>query len=194
MEKSKEQIIKYKEEFKKRRSMRIAIFISTMVFLIVVGLFVLPVMDMLGVSRMVWAPFVYLIMFGVIISIAFVWRCPVCNGYLGDVFSTRYCSKCGFKFFNEKPKNKTQLFVTIGFIIISHICHAQISFSESITGRKYHIELISWVELEKHSTKLNTTGLEEMIYLVQLRNVDSIVGMKKTSSLEDGPRLLFTST
>jgi hypothetical protein len=102
MKKSEEQIIKYKEEFKRRRSRRITIFISTMIFLIVVGLFVLPIMDGLGVSRMVWAPFVYIIMFGVIISIAFVWKCPVCNAYLGgDVFSTRYCSKCGFKFDNK---------------------------------------------------------------------------------------------
>ncbi len=106
MEHSEDQIRKYKEEFKKRRSQRINIFVFALVFLLVVGLFILPVMDMLGVSRLAWAPFVYLIMFGLIISIAFVWRCPVCNGLLGDVFSTKYCSKCGFEF-DEKKTSKT---------------------------------------------------------------------------------------
>lgn len=102
MEHSEEQINMYKERFKKRRSKRIGIFIFALVFLFVVGILILPLMDGLGVSRLAWAPFVYIIMFGVIISIAFVWRCPVCNAYLGgDVFSTKYCSKCGFKFDNK---------------------------------------------------------------------------------------------
>lgn len=105
MKHSEEQIKKYKEEFKKRRSKRIVILIVAVVFLVAIGLIVLPVMDILGVSRLVWAPFVYLIMFGIIIAISIVWRCPVCNGLLGDIFNTKYCSKCGFNFSDEKPKS-----------------------------------------------------------------------------------------
>ena len=99
MEYSEEQVKKYREEFKKRRSQRITIFVVALVFLILVGLFIMPLMDMLGVPRFVWAPFFYLFMFGILIAIALVWRCPVCNGLLGDVFNTKYCSKCGFKFY-----------------------------------------------------------------------------------------------
>jgi len=63
-----------------------------------VGFIVMPLMDYLGVQRQLWAPLVYLFMFAVILSIAVLWRCPVCNGLLGNVFTTKYCSKCGFKF------------------------------------------------------------------------------------------------
>ncbi|MBI9036584.1 MAG: hypothetical protein JEY97_00505 [Bacteroidales bacterium] len=105
MEHSEDQITKYREEFKKRRSKRIILFGFSLVFLLSIGLIVLPIMDMLGVSKWVWAPFVYIIMFGVIIAISFVWRCPVCNGLLGDIFNTKYCSKCGFNFYSEKTKN-----------------------------------------------------------------------------------------
>ena len=40
-------------------------------------------------------PYVYVVMFAVLIGITFVWRCPGCNAILGDVTNTRYCSKCG---------------------------------------------------------------------------------------------------
>ena len=89
---------KYITEFQKRRSKRISILTATLIFLLLVGFIVMPLMDHLGVQRQIWAPFVYLIMFAVVISIAVLWRCPVCNGLLGDVFTTKYCSKCGFKF------------------------------------------------------------------------------------------------
>jgi hypothetical protein len=102
MEYTEEQIIKYRQEFKKRRSRRIIIFWFALVFLLVIGFIVMPIMDKLGVPRLTWAPFVYLIMFGIIALIAFVWRCPACNGLLGDVFTTRYCSKCGFKFTRDE--------------------------------------------------------------------------------------------
>jgi len=102
MEYSEEQIDKYKVEFAKRRSKHITIFWVTLAFLLVVGFIVLPLMDALGVSRLVWAPFVYIIMFGIIILLALVWRCPACNGLLGDIFNTKYCSKCGVKFNTDK--------------------------------------------------------------------------------------------
>jgi len=98
MEPKDEDNKRYKEQFKKRRSSRINLFIFAIVFLLIVGIFILPVMDMLGVSRLAWAPVIYIVMFGVIIAIAVIWRCPVCNGLLGDVFTTKYCAKCGFNF------------------------------------------------------------------------------------------------
>jgi hypothetical protein len=87
-----------RKAFRKRRRMRITLFWLALAFLLVVGLVVLPLMDSLGVPRLVWAPFVYAFMFGVLIATAFIWKCPACNGLLGDVFSTRYCSKCGYDF------------------------------------------------------------------------------------------------
>lgn len=91
---------KIKQEFLKRRSRRITLFVFALFFLLIVGFVAIPLMEMLQVAKYYWAPFVYLVMFGVIISIAYVWRCPVCNAMLGNVFTTKYCSKCGFKFEN----------------------------------------------------------------------------------------------
>lgn len=102
MEYTEEEIKEYRAAFKKRRSQRITIFWFALIFLLVVGFMLLPLMDMLGVPRLAWAPFVYIIMFAVIILIALVWRCPACNGLLGDVFSAKYCPKCGIKLTNEK--------------------------------------------------------------------------------------------
>lgn len=98
MEYTKEDIERIRVEFENRRKRRIGLFVVALVFLLIVGFVALPLMDYYGVPRLVWAPFVYLVMFGILIAIGFVWRCPVCNGLLGDVFTTRYCSKCGFKF------------------------------------------------------------------------------------------------
>jgi len=93
-----EEIQKFKKKFKRRKSLRKIIFFSTLIFLIIVGLIVLPLMDTLGIQRRVWTPVIYIIMFGVIFAIVIIWRCPVCNGIMGDVFNTKFCSKCGFKF------------------------------------------------------------------------------------------------
>lgn len=107
MEEDKRNVNKIKIEFQKRRSRRITLFVFALVFLLVVGFFIMPFMDYLNVPRLAWAPFVYLIAFGIIVAIAFVWRCPVCNGLLGDVFTSKYCPKCGFNFTeNEKRINK----------------------------------------------------------------------------------------
>lgn len=101
MEFTKKEIKKIRDEFEKRRNRRVGLFVFALVFLLFVGFVTLPLMDHLNISRIVWAPFVYLIMFGVLIAIGFVWRCPVCNRLLGDVFTTKYCSKCGFKFSDD---------------------------------------------------------------------------------------------
>ncbi len=93
-------IIKYKEEFKRRRSIRIGISVSILVILISVTILAFPTWELFGMPKLMWAPFLYLTMFGLIAGIAFIWRCPVCNGLLGDIINTKYCSKCGFKFYD----------------------------------------------------------------------------------------------
>jgi len=79
--------------------MRIAVFVTILSLLIIVSVLGFPSWKLFGMEKMTWAPVFYIIMFGLIIIIAFVWRCPVCNGLLGDVFNAKFCSKCGFKFY-----------------------------------------------------------------------------------------------
>jgi uncharacterized membrane protein len=98
MEYPDEEMTKYRSEFQKRQSRRKIIMVVTLVFLLVIGFVVIPLMSSLGIQKWLWAPFVYLFMACIIIAILFTWRCPVCNGLLGDIFNTKFCSKCGFKF------------------------------------------------------------------------------------------------
>jgi hypothetical protein len=99
MEAAVEEIMKYREIFNRRRIIRISIFVTILSLLVIVFILGFPSWRLFGIGKMTWAPLFYIIMFGLIILIAVVWRCPVCNGLLGDVFSTKFCSKCGFKFF-----------------------------------------------------------------------------------------------
>ncbi len=98
---TKEEIKNIREIYHKRKSQRITLFIITLTALIVIGIVIMPFMDMIGINRRLWAPIAYLLIFGLIISSAFVWRCPACKGSLGDIFSTRYCPKCGFEFYDD---------------------------------------------------------------------------------------------
>jgi len=100
MDKTNEEIKKYREVFLRRRTLRISIFVSILFILVILFLLGFPSWNIFGVEKMTWAPIFYIIMFGLIIMIALVWRCPVCNGLLGDVFNTKFCSKCGFKFYD----------------------------------------------------------------------------------------------
>jgi len=95
---SEDDIKKFKEKFRKRRSMRIGIFVLILFLLIGVTLLAFPSWELFGMKKLTWAPFFYLLMFGLITSIALIWRCPACNGLLGDVFTSKFCPKCGFKF------------------------------------------------------------------------------------------------
>ncbi len=81
--------------FKRRRAARKGICFAALALMVGVTLLAFPSWELLGLPKLVWAPFFYLVMFGLIIAIAVVWRCPLCNGLLGDVFTTRFCSKCG---------------------------------------------------------------------------------------------------
>ena len=92
----KEQLLKYKALFERRKRIRIftffvAIFLLAAAFTLIFS----------GIPKHIWAPFIYLLFFADLIVIGLTWRCPGCNSLLGDVFNLRYCSKCGLKFYNN---------------------------------------------------------------------------------------------
>jgi hypothetical protein len=97
---TEEEINKLRASFRKRRAVRISIFILILFILVSVTALAFPSWELFGLPRLAWAPFFYIVMFALIAGIAFVWRCPACHGLLGDVFNTKFCSKCGFKFYD----------------------------------------------------------------------------------------------
>ena len=94
---SKEEEKSYQEKFKKRKIIRLAISITAICILLAVAT-TFPHFRLFGMAKTTWAPFLYVIMFGLIFGVALLWRCPACNGLLGDPINTKFCSKCGFKF------------------------------------------------------------------------------------------------
>lgn len=97
---SEKEIEQYQKKFKRRKSIRITIFIIILCLLLSVAT-TFPDFRLFGMSKLTWAPFFYLLMFGLIIAIAFIWRCPACNAELANPFSTKFCPKCGFKFYQK---------------------------------------------------------------------------------------------
>jgi len=98
---TKEEIDNFRETFHKRKSQRITLFVITLIALLVFGFVMVPLMDMAGINRRLWAPIAYVMIFGLILGSAYVWRCPACKGQLGDIFSTKYCPKCGLRFYED---------------------------------------------------------------------------------------------
>jgi transcriptional regulator with XRE-family HTH domain len=94
---SQEETARYRNAFKKRKAIRIAIFFFTLCLLLAVAT-LFPSFRLFGMPKLKWVPYFYLLMFGVIIGIGFVWRCPVCKASLASPFNTRFCPRCGFKF------------------------------------------------------------------------------------------------
>ena len=94
---SPEDVQRYREQFRKRKMARLGLMVAASAVMLVV-LLSFPHFRIFGLPKRAWAPFLYVFMFGVIIAIGFVWRCPVCGAILGSPFSTRLCSRCGFKF------------------------------------------------------------------------------------------------
>ena len=91
---------KYQQEFQKKKKIRLRLLIVTAAVLI--GL---PLSgEILNIPRIVWVPLLYIIMFSIIISYAFILRCPVCNRLMGDVLMSKFCSRCGFKFVEESDQ------------------------------------------------------------------------------------------
>jgi len=93
---SQEEIRLYREKFRRRRFIRIAISVAALCFLLAAAT-TFPHFRFLGMAKSTWAPFFYMIMFGLIIGIGLVWRCPACNAHLGDPFTSKLCPKCGLK-------------------------------------------------------------------------------------------------
>ena len=91
-----EQLLKFRNVFKKRKQIRMFTFFFA-IFLLTAALFLL----LTGIPKLIWAPFIYLFFFADFIVIGLSWRCPGCNSLLGDVFNVKYCSKCGLKFYDE---------------------------------------------------------------------------------------------
>jgi len=91
-----EQLRQLRRSFERRKKLRLLTFVSGLAVLAVA--FILLVA---GIPKLYWAPFFYIFFFTDLIIIGLIWRCPGCNGLLGDVFNVRYCSKCGLKFYDE---------------------------------------------------------------------------------------------
>jgi transcriptional regulator with XRE-family HTH domain len=92
-----EEILILQKTYEKKRKIRIIMAISVVIFLILVGIASLNNWHILGMAKKTWVPLVYVIMFAYLIVLVQFWRCPGCNGILGDVTNTRYCSKCGLQ-------------------------------------------------------------------------------------------------
>ena len=101
MKYTEKEIKNFREEYHRRRSKRIILFYLTLAALVVIGIIIMPFMDAIGMPRRVWGPFAYAFIFGLILASAYVWKCPACKSQLGDIFSTKYCPKCGLKFYDE---------------------------------------------------------------------------------------------
>jgi transcriptional regulator with XRE-family HTH domain len=91
---------KYREMFRKKRAARIGLFVGGLTSMLIVAT-TFPSFKLFGMPKSAWAPFYLLIMFGIIIAIGLVWRCPACRSQLGDPFKSRYCPHCGFKFIED---------------------------------------------------------------------------------------------
>ena len=88
---------RFRTEYRRRRRLRIGIMVTALTLMIGVTLIAFLSWELFGMSKRTWAPFFYLVMFGLLIGIARIWRCPACNALLGDVFSSRHCPGCGLK-------------------------------------------------------------------------------------------------
>ena len=92
-----QEVIRYKKIFEKKKRLRIFIFFTAMILLLTVAA-LFPSFELFGMAKRTWAPFFYIIMFCILVAIGLIWRCPVCNAHMGNPFSVKFCSKCGFRF------------------------------------------------------------------------------------------------
>jgi transcriptional regulator with XRE-family HTH domain len=97
LENESSELRKLRSTFEKRKQIRLFTFAFAL-FLFAAAL----LLRLSGIARHSWAPFFYLLFFSDLLVIGLTWRCPGCNGLLGEVFSVKYCSKCGLKFYDEK--------------------------------------------------------------------------------------------
>jgi len=83
MEYSEEEIKRLRELYKQRRLLGIAILIFTLLFAVTVTLIAFPSWELFGMPKLKWAPFFYVLIFGLIVSVAMVWKCPHARNWLG---------------------------------------------------------------------------------------------------------------
>ena len=95
-----EEILELRKIFRRRRRIRLIIAFTAIILMIAVLLLAYPSWRLFGLHKNIWAPYFYLVMFALLIGIALIWKCPGCNALLGDIFNTKYCSKCGLKFYD----------------------------------------------------------------------------------------------
>ena len=94
---TEEQKNQFQEAFQKRKKRRITVFVIAMSLLIGVSL-TYPSFVLFGMPKHVWGPVFTLVILGLLFFIFLDWRCPVCNGLMGDVFQSKFCPKCGYQF------------------------------------------------------------------------------------------------
>lgn len=88
IENESKELIKLRSTFEKRKQIRIFTF-AFAIFLLAAALILL----ISGIPKFIWAPLFYLFFFSDLLVIGLIWRCPGCNGLLGDFFNIKYCSK-----------------------------------------------------------------------------------------------------
>lgn len=94
---TEEQKSQFQHVFQKRKKRRITVFFIAMTLLIG-AFFTYPSFILFGMPKHVWGPVFTLVIIGLLLFIFFDWRCPVCKGLMGDVFQSKFCPKCGYKF------------------------------------------------------------------------------------------------
>jgi len=94
----------FREEFQERKKRRMITSFVILFLMVVVTVLTFPSFVLFGLSKYVWGPLFTLIVIGGLAYIIIDWRCPVCNGILGNVFSTNFCPKCGFSFLRTKSR------------------------------------------------------------------------------------------
>ena len=102
MEYTPEQKDSIRVEFHKRREKRLKLFYIALGLLIISAAFLFPLMNILDIPKLAWAPAIYMAMFIILILIAYTWRCPACESHLGDVFKTKYCNNCGIQLVDDR--------------------------------------------------------------------------------------------
>jgi hypothetical protein len=94
---TEEQKRHFQQEFQKRKKRRLTVFFIV-IGLMIGALFTYPNFVLFGMPKTVWGPVFTLVILGLLLVIIIDWRCPVCNGLMGDVFQTKFCPRCGYKF------------------------------------------------------------------------------------------------
>lgn len=95
---TEQELKRFRTEIRHRRAWCISIMLIILIIFVGVTVLAFPSWRLFGIPKLTWAPPFYLLIFALFVSIAFIWRCPLCRGQLGKVFGDRFCPKCGARF------------------------------------------------------------------------------------------------